>query len=167
MQLLNPLERRLNMFYNTEKTQHFKQTLITVVGQALSAAGYVLEDSPIQQQRGLIRFQKPLPRLGHDIVGFIEWQLLAFEQSPVAQFQVSLLRNRGHDARAKTNYDHRDEKTLSWIMWHVFNAQLMPSDDAWWDFKTSHELGHALAAAGRTVFGYGIPWLEMQDSGSL
>lgn len=152
------------MFYNIEKTMHFKQTLITVVGPALAAAGYKLEESPIQQQRGLVRFQKPLQTLGDGVYGFIEWQLLAFEQSPIARFQISLLRNGGQAARAKTDYEHQDEKTLSWIMWHVYGTQIMVSDDAWWDFRTPDELGHALATSGRALFGYGIPWLEMQDT---
>lgn len=152
------------MFYNPEKTTFFKQTLITVVGQALTAAGYGLEESPLQQQRGLIRFRKPLPNIHDTAFGFIEWQLLAFEQSPVARFQITLIRNNDQDARTQTSFEHRDEKTLSWIIWHIFNARILPSDDAWWQFRTSDELGHVLAASGRALFGYGVPWLEMQQS---
>lgn len=145
------------MFYNPKKTAAFQTMLEQVVGQALAAAGYVLEDQPLQQTRGLIRYRKAL---GDDIYAFIEWQLLAFEQSRVAQFQVNLLRNRGTEARAQTDAEERVEHTLPWLIWHVFETRVVPSDSVWWEFRDEIELGQALASAGRLLFGYGVPWLE-------
>lgn len=146
------------MFYNPQKTAAFKEMLNLVVGQALAAAGYVCEDNTLQQARGLIRYHKPL---GDEAYAFIEWQFLAFEQSPIAQFQVILLRNQGLDARAMTDYEQRAEHTLPWVIWHVFEARVVPSDMTWWEFRDGDELGQALVSAGRLLFGYGVPWLEM------
>lgn len=145
------------MFYNPKQTAAFFALLQHVVGQALAAAGYILEEQPLQQARGLIRYRKAL---GDDVYTFIEWQLLAFEQSRVAQFQVNLLRNRGVEARALTDYADRAEHTLPWLIWHVFGARVVPSDSVWWEFRDDNELGQALASAGRLLFGYGVPWLE-------
>ena len=150
------------MFYNSEKTAYFKQLLVQVVGQPLAAAGYRLEDAPMQHQRGLLRYKKHLAHLGEDVYGFLEWQLLAFEQSRVARFQITLLRNQGIEPRAKTAYIHQNEQSLAWVMWHVFNARLLPADDSWWDFRTQQELGFALANSGKLLFAYGVPWLEMR-----
>ena len=153
------------MFYDPQKTAYFKESLVRVVGKVLDAAGYQLEDNPLQQARGLIRYYKPLQHLGEDVYGFLEWQLLAFEESPIARFQLTLLRNRGLEARTVTDYSHRAEQALPWIIWHVFNARVVPADDSWWDFRNGNELLQALANAVHLLFGYGIPWLEMhQDS---
>lgn len=149
------------MIYDARKTGVFKEKLITIAGQALNAAGYTLEENPVQHQRGLIRFSKAL---GENVYGFIEWQLLAFAHSPVDRFQIILLRNEGRDPRAISDYPHRAERYLSWVIWHVFEARILPSDDAWWDFRDEVELGHALANAGRALFGYGVPWLEMRGN---
>lgn len=155
-------ERYRWMFYDPRKTAYFKEMLVTVVGQALDAAGYTLEDSPLQQARGLLRYSKRLEGVV-PIYGFIEWQLLAFEQSTLARFQITLLRNQGHDARAVTSYPERAERTLPWIIWHIFEARILPADDHWWVFRGENDLPQALADAGRLLFGYGVPWLEMRD----
>lgn len=151
------------MFYDPEKTAYFKSAVKTVVGQALEAADYMLEDHALQQARGLIRYRKNLSALGDDIYGFVEWQLLAFEQSPVARFQINLLRNKGIDARAITDYAKREEQTLPWVIWHIYEAKVVPHDEVWWDFRDQVELGQALNSAGRLLFGYGIPWLELSE----
>ena len=151
------------MFYDPKNTTYFKSTLTTIVGQALDAAGYVMENHPLQQARGLIRFRKKLTSLGSDIYGFVEWQLLAFEQSPVARFQINLLRNKGLDARAITDYAKREEHTLPWVIWNVYEVKVVPHDKVWWDFRDTIELEQALASAGRLLFGYGVPWLELSE----
>lgn len=150
------------MFYDPAKTRFFKDTLLKVAGQALEAAGLELEDNNIQQARGLIRFRKSLLELGEDIYGFVEWQLLAFEQSPLARFQIILIRNRGIDARTITEYEHQEEHSLAWIICHAYQSQVVPSDDHWWTFRDSNELAYAIAEAGRLLFGYGMPYLEMR-----
>jgi hypothetical protein len=150
------------MFYDPAKTRFFKDTLLKVAGQALQAAGFELEDNDMQQARGLIRFRKPLPELGEDIYGFVEWQLLAFEQSPLARFQIILIRNRGIDARTIAGYEHQEEHSLAWIIRHAYQSQVVPTDDHWWAFRDSNELAYAIAEAGRLLFGYGMPYLEMR-----
>jgi hypothetical protein len=152
----------MEMFYDPAKTRYFKETLLAVAGQAFDAAGYLLEDNAMHQIRGLARFRKALPMLGNDVHGFVEWQLLAFEQSPLARFQINLIRNQGLAARAATGFIHRDERSLAWVIWHVFNARILPGDDYWWSFHDGAALAHELATAGRFLFGYGIPWLEMR-----
>jgi hypothetical protein len=150
------------MFYDPAKTRFFKDTLLKVAGQALQAAGLELEDNDMQQARGLIRFRKPLPELGENIYGFVEWQLLAFAQSPLARFQINLMRNQGGDARTINDYEYREERTLAWIIRHAYQSQVVPSDDHWWEFRDSNELAYAIAEAGRLLFGYGMPYLEMR-----
>jgi hypothetical protein len=152
------------MFYNPEQTAFFQRLLAKVVGQPLAAAQYQLENDPLQQQRGLVRYTKLTPTLGENVHCFIEWQLLAFAQSPLARFQINLLRNRGHDARAATTYPDRVERSLSWVMWHVYSVRLLPQDDSWWQFRDEQELGHALANAGKLLFAYGVPWLEQRET---
>lgn len=149
------------MFYDPAQTAYFQTALNRIVGQALQAAHYELEDNPLQHQRGLLRYQKPLSHLGTNVYGFLEWQLLAFAQSPIARFQITLLRNQDIVCRAPTTYAHRAEHSLAWIIWHVFNSRVVPSDETWWEFRTGDELLQALSHAGRLLFAYGIPWLEM------
>ncbi|MBI5929441.1 MAG: hypothetical protein HY862_09040 [Chloroflexi bacterium] len=151
------------MFYDPAKTRFFKDTLLKVIGQAMTAANLQLEDNEIQQARGLIRFYKLLPTLGEDIYGFVEWQLLAFEQSPLARFNVTLLRNQGLDARAITEYAHREECSLAWIIRHAYQSEVVPTDDHWWTFRDGTELANALVDAGKLLFGYGMPYLEMRQ----
>ena len=55
---------------------YFRLLLLTVVGQAFTAAGYTLEERPAQWSGGLFRFTKPLE---NTMSAFIEYQLLAFE----------------------------------------------------------------------------------------
>jgi hypothetical protein len=151
------------MPYDIEKIHYFQETLLKIAGQAFNAAAYQLENNLTHHGRGLIRFQKLLPTLGNDIYGFIEWQLLIFEQSPWTRFRVNLLRNQGTEARALTPYEHRSEHSLSYIMWEVFQARVLPDADYWWGFRDGNELPYLIAEAGKLVFGYGIPWLEMRN----
>ena len=151
------------MFYDPRKTAYFKDILNTVAGQALEAANYQLQNEPLHHARGLLRYQKQLRDAGDNIYGFIEWQLLAFEQNPFARFQVRLLRNQGIDARATTTYQNRVEQTLPWVIWNHYEVQILPNDSYWWEFRHGDELPHALAHAGKLLFGYGIPWLEMHE----
>lgn len=150
------------MFYDPRQTAYFKEMVERVVGAPLQAAHYALQDDSLQHNRGLLRFQKPLPQLGDNIYGFIEWQLLAFAQSPIARFQVNLLRNQGIDPRATLGAVLQAEASLSWVLWHIYGVHLLPTDDSWWDFRDERELGFALANAGKVLFAYGVPWLELR-----
>jgi hypothetical protein len=142
------------MFYDPAKTQHFKEMLLTITGQALAAGSYELEDDPLSQKRGLVRFAKTAPEIAENARLRIGWQLVAFEQSPVAQFRVELERLNADDYSAS--------RTLAEVMWNEFDARVLPGEDYWWEFRTGDELPHALAAAGKMLFAYGIPWLEMR-----
>jgi hypothetical protein len=155
------------MGYDAEKARAFKETLETVAGQALDAAGYQLEADPMQLGRGMVRYVKPLPELGEDIYGFIEWQLLAFEQSSFYRFRIQLLRNQGKSARTPTGHPLQTECTLAWVIWHVYQARILPSDDEWWSFRYEDELPQLIANAGRLLFGYGVPWLEMHSNDAV
>src|SRR5689334_15371593 len=85
--------------------ESFRLLLLTVVGQAFSAAGYTLEERPTQWAGGLFRFAKTLtpspdsPSLrsgyqqsepanvvdvgvgGRGLTAFIEYQLLAYTET--------------------------------------------------------------------------------------
>lgn len=142
------------MIYDSAKTQYFKETVLVIVGQALHAAGYLLHDDNVQQARGLVRFYKP-SNLNTSAQLGIGWQLLVFEQSPIAQFRVELLRLNADQ--------HTTKRTLSDVIWHDYKAHILPSDDFWWEFRTTDELPHAIAHAGKLLIGYGLPWLEMRS----
>ena len=58
--------------------EYFRLLLLTVVGQAFTAAGYELGENPVQWAGGLFRFVK---QLDHDLNGFIEFQLLAYAET--------------------------------------------------------------------------------------
>ncbi len=143
------------MFYNASQTSYFKEILLQIVGQALHAAQYELEDSDLTQARGLVRFHKPFPPLGENCQLTVSWQLLAFAQSPLARFRLELERTHAGSASIK--------HTLSHVIWHIYGSRVLPYEDFWWEFKTGDELPYALSSAGKLLFAYGIPWLEMQE----
>ena len=132
----------------------FGEMIEQVVGQALSAAGYALQNYPLYQMRGLFRYRKMLPD-GRS--AFIEFQLL-FYQGGVSRFRVNLLRNVGDDARAQAA--EKLETTLARLLWDEFGVQQLREADHWWQFNNPTELGYALLEAGKLTFGFGIPWLE-------
>lgn len=143
------------MFYDPAKTHYFKEMVLTITGQAFDAAGYVLDSDELAQARGLVRFGKPLPELGEQALARVGWQLLAFEQSPFARFRINLSRLNTHQKDV--------ERTLSDVIWNEYEARVLPSAEYWWEFRSSDELPHALSHAGKLLFGYGIPWLEMRE----
>lgn len=155
MAFLNSWKKVSKMFYNSAQTQYFKDVLLQIAGQALTAAEYALEDSELTQARGLVRFYKSFPTLGENAQLRVGWQLLAFAQSPFARFRVELARLDADNETIK--------RTLSHVIWHSYEARVLPTEDFWWEFKTSDDLPHTLASAGKLLFAYGIPWLEMQD----
>jgi hypothetical protein len=137
--------------------EYFRLILLTVVGQAFSAAGYELEDRPTQWAGGLFRFVKALD---NGLYGFIEFQLLhyadsAFSSDVSSRFRVSLVRSDQPNASG-TQVERRP---LSALVVEDFGVAILPSADHWWLFANTTELGDALAEAGHLVVGYGIPWL--------
>ncbi len=127
---------------------YFRLVMLTVMGQALDAAGYMLEDRPTQWAGGLFRFVKPFD---DGTIGTIQVQLLSYVMTEFAEpkpsrFRVSLQRG------AK-------QRTLSALVVEDFGVAILPSADHWWTFTDVTSLGQALAEAGHLIIGYGIPWL--------
>ena len=142
------------MFYDPAKTQYFKEILLTIIGQALVSAQYSLMDDPLSQQRGLYRFRQIMPTWGEHGEAWISWQLLAFQQSPIARFRIEL--QRIHSPADAT-------RLLADVVVNHFQADILPTADFWWEFRTGDELPHAIAHAGKVLFAYGLPWLELRE----
>ncbi|HRE47009.1 MAG TPA: hypothetical protein PLD47_04730 [Aggregatilineales bacterium] len=134
----------------------FGAILEQVGGEAFKAAGYTLDANSLQQGRGLYRYQKALP---DGATAYLEFQVLNYGGQAPSRFRLSLLRNRGVEARDNSD-PARVEITLSRLLWDQFTVRVLDGADHWWLFRTSHELGMAIAAAGKLLFGFGIPWLE-------
>jgi len=139
---------------------YFRMLLLTVVGQAFEAAGYTLQENPTQWAGGRFRFAT---QFDNGLYGFIEFQLLSYVDSEWAsgmpsRFQVTLARS---DQLAP--YPPGEVyaiRKLSALVVADFGVGILPSADHWWDFRTTGELGKALAEAGHLAVGYGIPWLS-------
>lgn len=128
---------------------YFRVILVTVVGQAYAAAGYELEDRPVQWAGGRFRFRK---LMADDVMAIIEYQLLTYVDSEWATGQPS----RFKVTLSRTDGMRRD---LSALVVEDFAVAILPSAGHWWTFQDTDELGKALAEAGHLVVGYGIPWL--------
>ncbi|MEO0563561.1 MAG: hypothetical protein AAF125_15745 [Chloroflexota bacterium] len=151
----------MNNDVKQEAADHFRNVLITVVGQAFSAAGYQLEDAPIKQRAGLFRFRKAL---ANGLYGFIEFQLLylpatEWSGNVTSRFRVSVVRSDKSDAQSHSTHPQYARKTLSELVVIDFGVNILPSADHWWMFDNTDALGKALAEAGHLVVGYGMPWL--------
>lgn len=134
--------------------EHFQEMLLYVVGQALSAAGYVLEDNPIHWSGGLFRFQKQ--QAGLTLV--IEYQMLSYEDGP-ARFRVALARRADPQAEADSALA-ATRITLSRLLWDIFKVRVLPAADHWWTFADVQALSDGLVESGRLLVGYGLPWLD-------
>src|SRR5262245_18247709 len=83
------------MSANQSPQEYFRLLLLTVVGQAFSAAGYRLEESAAQWAGGLFRFVK---RFDSGPYGFIEFQYPHYSDTEwssgvPSRFRVSLVRS--------------------------------------------------------------------------
>lgn len=146
---------------NDSPQEYFRVILITVVGQAYVAAGYTLEDNPVQWAGGRYRFVK---LLDGELSAFIEYQLLSYVDSEWAsgmpsRFRVTLTRTDQPNPAMKSNHPDFVQRDLSALVVRDFGVEILPSADHWWTFHNTDELGKALAEAGHLVVGYGIPWL--------
>ncbi len=135
----------------------FGQVLQTVAGQALTAAGYQLQDNPTHQSRGLFRYRKTRE---DGVSLYVEFQMLHYQGGGPSRFRVNLLRNTGADARSPSQYAEKVDTTLSKLLWDDFGVRQFGGPDHWWQFNSPRELGYAIAEAGKLLFGFGIPWLE-------
>jgi hypothetical protein len=136
-------------------TADFLPVLQHVVGQPLEAARYQLEDTPMHHARGLFRFHKELEDATH---AFIEFQTIYHPQSDLSRFRISLLRNDQPQARIASAA--AEERSLAHIIWHEYEARILPADEHWWTYKSAEDLAYHLYEAGKLVFAYGVPWLE-------
>ena len=134
--------------------EQFQRLLRTVLGQALAAAGYVLEEDAVSQAGGRYRFRQA-GSAGAERQ--IEFQLLAGTSNEWAQmpsrFRVTLVRGGMR-------------RTLGALVVSDFRVPVLPSAEHWWAWRDSAALGQALAEAGHLLVGYGIPWLagELEPS---
>lgn len=141
---------------------YFRMLLITVVGQAYGAAGYMLEERPIQWASGQFRFVK---LLDNGLSAIIEVQHLAYSDTEwssgmPSRFRVTLIRTDQTNAAVPSSHPQYARRTLSALVVADFGVAILPSADHWWTYRTTEELGHALAEAGHLVVGYAMPWLS-------
>jgi hypothetical protein len=140
---------------------YFRFVLLTVVGQAFEAAGYRLEENPVQWAGGLFRFSKSFE---NGLYGFIEFQLLNYADTiwasgNASRFRVMLTRSDRPTPAAASPSPFYTRRTLSTLVVQDFGVAILPSADHWWEFRSTQQLGSALAEAGHLIVGYGIPWL--------
>ena len=136
--------------------------LLTVMGQAFAAAGYALEENPVQWAGGRFRFKKPL---GDGLYGYIEFQLLSYVDSEWAsgmpsRFRVTLIRSDQPSPYTPSDHPAYAQRTLSALVVEDFGVAILPGADHWWTFKNTTEMGNALGEAGHLAVGYGMPWLS-------
>jgi hypothetical protein len=123
----------------------------------LAAAGYVLQDNPTHQSRGLFRYRKAL---ADGVYAYVEFQLLYYPIGGPSRFRVNLLRSTGADARSPGDCAGKVDTTLGRLLWEDFGVRQLSGPEHWWLFNNPTELGYAIAEAGTLLFGFGIPWLE-------
>lgn len=141
---------------------YFRLLLLTVVGQAFTAAGYTLEERPPQWAGGLFRFIKPLEE---PLSAFIEYQLLAYTDTAWAsrspsRFRVILTRTDQSAPRQPSSHPHFAQRDLGTLVVEDFAVAILPGADYWWTFTNTDQLGKALAESGHLVIGFGMPWLS-------
>ncbi|MCY4023493.1 MAG: hypothetical protein OXF32_08590 [Anaerolineaceae bacterium] len=127
----------------------FRLLLLTVLGQALGAAGYLLDEEPVSEAAGRFRF---LPADNAAADSRIELQVLAGTSSEWAPQMPSRFR--------VTLFRQGVERPLAALVVQDFGVEILPSAEHWWSWRDSVELGAALAEAGHLLVGFGIPWLK-------
>ncbi len=140
---------------------YFRTLLQTVMGQALEAAGYTLEQAPLQWAGGRYRFAKALE---DGCLGLIEFQVLvysdnAWSMDQPSRFKVQLGRSSIRGA-GRTDADRYAMRSLSQLLIRDFGVKILPDTDHWWRYHDTDSLGRALAEAGHLIVGYGLPWLS-------
>ena len=141
---------------------YYRTLLLTVVGQAFSAAGYTLEETPVQWAGGRFRFVKDLDE---NLRGFIEFQVLSYTDSEwsagmPSRFRVMLMRTDQIMPYVVSDHPQSSQRDLSALVVEDFGVAILPSARHWWTYRSTDELGQALAEAGHLIVGYGLPWLS-------
>lgn len=142
------------------RQDYFRTLLRTVVGQAFSAAGYELQNTPLQWAGGKYRYENALP---NGFYGLIDFQVLAtsdtmWSAGAPSRFKVQLTRSRDRHGRARDEAGYIT-RGLSRLVVEDFSVAILPAADYWWTFVDTESLGKALAEAGHLIVGYGMPWL--------
>lgn len=149
------------MVQERQAAQHYFRTLLqTVVGQAFSAAGYEMENTPLQWAGGKYRFVKAFP---DGSFGLIDFQVLVtsdtiWSAGAPSRFKVQLTRTHERHGRARDKAGTMS-RGLSQLIVEDFSVAILPATDHWWTFVDTESLGKALAEAGHLIVGYGMPWL--------
>lgn len=140
--------------------EQFKTMLQRVLDGAFYAAGYRLQQEPLQWLSGSFRYCKTLDE---GWSGWIIFQVLAYTDTAWAprhpsRFRVHLVRTDQPNAgkSAALRYANR---LLSALVVEDFGVSVVPSADYWWPFTDAHTMGHAIAEAGKLAIAYGMPWL--------
>ncbi|MBL8160785.1 MAG: hypothetical protein JNJ61_02290 [Anaerolineae bacterium] len=141
--------------------EYFRLLLLTVVGQAFEAAGYTLEQRPMQWAGGMFRFAKGLDG---GLNAFIEFQVLSYVDTEWAarnpsRFRVTLTRSDQAAPSTPSQHPRFARRDLSALVVEDFGVAILPSAGHWWTFSNTDELGRGLAEAGHLIVGYGMPWL--------
>lgn len=151
----HPFEERQSL------QDYFRTIMHTVMGQALTTAGYDLKQEQQRWLGGLFRYTKPLD---NDFIAYIEFQVLVYNDNAwtgkqPSRFRVNLVRSDklGGKPSPHPNYVQRP---LSQLVVEDFGVAILPSSAHWWQFSDVDSLGKALAEAGYLVIGYGIPFLQ-------
>ena len=139
---------------------YFLTLLQTVIGQALDAAGYYLEQTPLQWAGGKYRFAKAFE---DGCCGLIDFQVLvhsdnAWSSSQPSRFCVNLGQS-GNGAASASDERRLSTRSLGQLVVRDFGVKILPAEDHWWSYHDTDSLAQALAEAGHLIVGYGIPWL--------
>jgi hypothetical protein len=140
---------------------YFRTLLLMVVGQAFTAGGYELDDTPLQWVGGKYRFSKPLDAPWR---AYIEYQALIYTENSYtgkmpSRFRVNLIRSDQTNARP-SQHPRYAQRTLSQLVVADFGVAILPHAEHWWTYSDTTSLGNALAEAGHLVVGYAMPWLD-------
>lgn len=134
---------------NAAAQDAFRDLLLTVVGQAFSAAGYQLDELPLKWAGGQFRFSA---QLESGLTATIEFQHLPYADTEwssgvPSRFRVTLMRSDGL------------RRDLSGLVVEDFGVAIVPSGKHWWTYRDMQSLGRALGEAGSLAVAYGMPWL--------
>lgn len=139
---------------------YFRTILLTVVGQAFDAAGYRIQDAPLQWAGGKYRFLKTFD---DGLFGLIDFQVLVYQDNIwssglPSRFRVQLTRSADRNGKANIGKGYVS-RGLSQLVVGDFGVNILPSVNHWWTYNDTDSLGKGLAEAGHLTVGYGLPWL--------
>lgn len=138
----------------------FRETMQTYVGQAFEAAGYALQDEPLQWLSGRFRYARALD---DGFTAYVEFLVLVYNdnawvgQRP-SRFRVMLLRSDqpGGKPSQHARYANRN---LGDVLRNEYAVDVLPSADHWWAFNDHNSLARGFYEAGQLIVAYGMPWL--------